>query len=292
MLASLSCQPSCLFSCSDHHLEVLSLPRVCNVNHSVSFQAQESVVDGSDISAVIVISTVWFDHNQRNLILLNKDAFGFLSLISRKFFKLVLIGLLLFLLLLLLLFFLALLLDSLLGGGRVLLDQALSSQFLNYWRDKLIVVAFSVFLNCNIEPSVNNLKVFSWHIADHIPSLNASLIISLQLHHCLLGYLLEDGISIKFVSCLLVVGIKVPHIGHLGFIVWIGLSHIGNQHTKLSPPVPHMVSSRNVMPHKLKNSANRLSNDGASEVAHVHFLRNVGRREVNHNLLPLDLREC
>ena len=48
---------------------------------------------------------------------------------------------------------------------------------------------------------------------------------------------------------------------------------VRNKHAKLSPPVTDVVDAVHFVPHKLKKTADRLSDDGRSQVAHVHDLR-------------------
>src|SRR5262249_21638063 len=48
-----------------------------------------------------------------------------------------------------------------------------------------------------------------------------------------------------------------------------------NQHPKLRPPIPNMILPDDPMPLELHHPANRIADDGASQVADVHFLGDV-----------------
>lgn len=159
---------------------MLSLTRVSNINNSVGLQSKKSKIDRGNISTVIIVTSIWFDNNQRNLIFLDKHAFGFASFISWQLFELILTFFFLFYLLLLLLsLFFWLFLHSFFGLCGILLNQTLGSKFLDDWWNKFVIVAFSVLLNSNVQSLIDNFEVLPGDIADHFPSFDASLIISL-----------------------------------------------------------------------------------------------------------------
>jgi hypothetical protein len=77
VFASLVGNPSSFSAGSDDHLEVLSLTGVCDVDDSISFECVDSVVDGGEVGAVVVVTSVRFDGNKRDLVFLDEDAFCF-----------------------------------------------------------------------------------------------------------------------------------------------------------------------------------------------------------------------
>lgn len=92
-------------------------------------------------------------------------------------------------------------------------------------------------------------------------------------------------------SCFFIVSIEIFDIRLFCFIVREGLFHIGNQHSKLCSPISDMICSSNIVSHILKNSADRLANDGASKMAYMHFFGNIRRRKINNNILFSIFRE-
>jgi len=98
---------------------MLSLPRISDINDSVCFDLEKSVVDCCQISAIVVVATIGFDSYERDGVLLDEDAFSFASLgrCLVELFGFDLIFLFDLFLDLLLVFLLVLLLDSFFSGG-------------------------------------------------------------------------------------------------------------------------------------------------------------------------------
>jgi len=92
-------------------------------------------------------------------------------------------------------------------------------------------------------------------------------------------------------SGLFVVSIKIINIRLIGLVVRKSFFHVGYQHAELGAPVSHVVSPDHVVVHVLQHSADRLSDNGASEMTHMHLFGDVWGREVNHNFLLGNLRE-
>ena len=76
-------------------------------------------------------------------------------------------------------------------------------------------------------------------------------------------------------SGLLVVSIQVFYVRLVGLVIREGFFHIGDQHAELGSPISHMVGSDHIMVHVLQHSADGLSNNGASEMANMHFFGDV-----------------
>ena len=61
-----------------------------------------------------------------------------------------------------------------------------------------------------------------------------------------------------------------------------------DEHAELRPPVPHVVQPQYVVPLELEQVRQRVPDDGAAEVPHVHLLGDVGTRVVHHH--PVRIR--
>ena len=92
-------------------------------------------------------------------------------------------------------------------------------------------------------------------------------------------------------SGLLVISIKVIYVRLVRLVVRKSFFHVGNQHAELGAPVSHVISPDHVVVHVLQHSADRLSDNGASEMTHMHLFGNIWRGEVNHDFLLGNLRE-
>jgi hypothetical protein len=117
-------------------------------------------LDGSQISAVVVVPSVGFDHDERNRVLFDEDALGLSALSARKFLE-YFNTLLIFLLLFFLLFFFGLLLDALLSGCGIFLNESLCGEFLHHARNEGIIEAFSELFDADVQSFVDDLEVFS-----------------------------------------------------------------------------------------------------------------------------------
>lgn len=260
---------------------------------------KESIVDGCKIGGVIVISSIGFDSDEGDGVFFDEDALGFASLIPRQYLLFFFLFFLFFLLLFFLFdFFFALLFFfglffffTLLGLSIIFLDESLGFQLCDDVGDERVVEAFSELFESNVESFIDHFEVLPRDSTYHLPSLNTLLVISLQSDHCFLRQLFEGWIRVKSCSCLLVILIKIFNVGLICLVVRICFLHIGDQHSELSSPISHMVGPHYVETHKLKDSANRLSNNSASQMPYVHFLGNIWRRKVHNNLLLLDFRE-
>ena len=60
--------------------------------------------------------------------------------------------------------------------------------------------------------------------------------------------------------------------------------HTTHTQTHTRTQMTHTNTPQNIMPNKLQQSAYGLSNNGGPQMSDMHFLGNVGRGEINHNL--------
>lgn len=123
---------------------------------------EESVVDGCEISGVVVVSSIGFDSDEGNGVFLNENTLGFASFVAREFsefffFFLFCFLLNLFFLLLSLLGFLFLF--ALLCLSIIFFDQPFGFQFFDHLRNKGIVETLPEFLQSYVKSLVNHFEV-------------------------------------------------------------------------------------------------------------------------------------
>lgn len=150
MLTSLIGKPSSFFSCGNDHFKVFSLSSISDVNNSFSLQSQKSVFDTSQISSIIIITTVRFDNDQRIGILFNEDTFSFsFRLISRSLFNL--FNWFLFFNFFLLSFFVLFLdLSSFFSDSGVFLNHTKIVKIFDHSWNERIIIALSEFFKSNV----------------------------------------------------------------------------------------------------------------------------------------------
>lgn len=81
MFKTLCGEPACLSSCCVYHFEMVVLTIIGNIDCPIGFKHLQSVLYGSHISGVIIVTSIRFDYYQRNLIFLQEDTFGFSSIL-------------------------------------------------------------------------------------------------------------------------------------------------------------------------------------------------------------------
>ena len=82
----------------------------------------------------------------------------------------------------------------------------------------------------------------------------------------------------------------VPHVVHRCRPATYGVLKVGDQHAKLGSPVADVVHTLHRVAKELQDASNGITDDGGTQVAHVHLLRDVGRRVVDHHLLGVNRR--
>jgi len=128
-------------------------------------------------------------------------------------------------------------------------------------------------------------------MADHFPGFDTNWVVSLKTYHCQLRFLFEFRVRIKSLSSSFVVCVKILDVWWICLIVRESFLHVGNEHAKLSAPVSHVISSEHLAAHEFQNTANGFSDDCASEMTNMHFLRNIWRGEVHNNFALIYSRE-
>ena len=115
-----------------------------------------------------------------------------------------------------------------------------------------------------------------------LPERQASLVAGLQLHHTFTRAVGKFG---AFIEALLGLAVKVFQVGQFRFGVDTLLFQIGQEHAELGAPVAYVVLPYYGVAQMLKYAHHRIADDGGAQMAHVHFLGQVGRGIIDYDLL-------
>mmetsp|Transcript_15804 Transcript_15804/g.41602 ORF Transcript_15804/g.41602 Transcript_15804/m.41602 type:complete len:238 (+) Transcript_15804:1255-1968(+) len=150
--------------------------------------------------------------------------------------------------------------------------------------DVLVVERLAHLLELHLEPRVDLLKLAARHVADLPPRVARAAVAALQLDNLIVRHLLE---GLVVVEDLLRVPVELLQVGDrrwLRRIVWEHVLQVADQHAKLRAPVTDVVNPLDAVATELEEPADGVADDRGAEVAYVHLLGHVGRREVNDNI--------
>lgn len=142
---------------------MLSLAQIRNIDNSIGLQSTKSVFYCREISCVVVIAAIRFDHNKRNRIFFNEDAFCFSAIFGRLLLFFGFVRLIIFdwLFLLASLFVRLLNFHSFFGSGIIFFNQVLVIKFLDHFGNEWVVKALPKLLQLNVKSAVNFAEVVS-----------------------------------------------------------------------------------------------------------------------------------
>mmetsp|Transcript_15817 Transcript_15817/g.45095 ORF Transcript_15817/g.45095 Transcript_15817/m.45095 type:complete len:390 (-) Transcript_15817:12-1181(-) len=228
----------------EDHVEVRLLAKVRQVHDPIAAHHKEPMVDGGQIRGVVAEASVALDRHERNL----GDARGENA-----------------------------------HGALALHAQAPVLQLLDQGRDHVVVERLAALQGRNAEPLVDLVERLPAHIANPLPRLPRNLAAALQVDNCLLGSFLEVLVVIESLLRGLVECVQVADIRHLAALheVRVRLLHVLDQHAKLGAPITDMVQPVNLVAAELQDPAQGLPQDGRPQVADMHLLRDVRRREIH-----------
>ena len=247
--------PACPLGHLKHLGKVVCLPRIGDVNDSISPVLGGAIANGGQIRCGVVVAPIGLLNNQgqRVPVLIHKTV------------------------------------QEHAAGPRILHQQARRFQGAHHLRQQGVIERFSPFRELDIEQVVDFLEFSPRLIAEQLPGAAAVGIAALQAHNLLARSLFEILVLIKPLFRFLIERHQIAQVDRIG--VGEGLrSHfpqMGNQHPKLRAPIAHMVQPQHVVAQKLQNPGQHIANDRGAQMAHMHFLGNVGAGKVHQNALRL-----
>lgn len=159
--------PAHEFCSLDDHVEMLLLPKIGDIDDSVSLQGLDSVLDAGEIGGVVAVASIRLNDHQRDLVgFSDEDALG-----------------------------------SIINSNKSLLFALLDGSW-----DHVVVETFTHFLQADIQSLVEFLVLLSGEIADQFPGLQTFSISGLEFHDSVLTLFLENFVFIEFFLCLLIEG--------------------------------------------------------------------------------------
>mmetsp|Transcript_35077 Transcript_35077/g.99800 ORF Transcript_35077/g.99800 Transcript_35077/m.99800 type:complete len:423 (+) Transcript_35077:378-1646(+) len=250
--------PASLLRCVEDHVEVCLLAQVCEVDDPVAPHHKEPVVDRRHVCGVVAKAAVALHDHQRDLRHAGReDAHRALALHAQ-------------------------------AAGLELVDER---------RDHLVVERLAPLLRPHAQPLVDLAEGLPAHVADLLPSLPGHDAASLQVHDSALRSALEVLVVVEALLGRLVEGVEVRDVWHLPALHEAGvrLLHVLDQHPELSAPIAHVIQPVHLVTTKFEDPAEGLAQNGRSQVADVHLLRDVRRGKVHRHALhrgidELDLR--
>ena len=239
----------------EHLLEVQGLTLVDEIKHAVGLQLGLAIAHGSQIRGGVQVAATGFLHDDRQRV-----AFGIFELLKE---------------------------DAL--GAFAFSQQASAAQIGNDARQIGVVGAFAAHIGraqADAQAVVDGLAVAQRNAVEALPQSKAARLTGLQVNHTLARAV---GKIFALVKALLGLTVEVFQIAQLGFGVDAVLFHVGQQHAELGAPVAHVVLADHRVAEGFKHPGHGVADDGGTQVAHVHFLRQVGRGVVDHHALGGDV---
>mmetsp|Transcript_11071 Transcript_11071/g.20854 ORF Transcript_11071/g.20854 Transcript_11071/m.20854 type:complete len:294 (+) Transcript_11071:835-1716(+) len=134
---------------------------------------------------------------------------------------------------------------------------------------------------------VDFVELLPARVANLVPPARALLRAALEANDRLLGSLLEIGLAVKPHFRILV----QPHqVADRSVGRYVFLLHVLDEHPKLGAPVPDVIQPLHLDSRVLERPREGVSNNSGAQVTHVHLLRHVRGREVNHCAVAAWLR--
>mmetsp|Transcript_27963 Transcript_27963/g.61269 ORF Transcript_27963/g.61269 Transcript_27963/m.61269 type:complete len:241 (-) Transcript_27963:699-1421(-) len=233
------CGPPSSLGREEHKLKVRRLPRVGDVHEPVRLALEQPVPDRRHVGRVIREAAVRFRHDERLLVLGagREDHLG----------------------------------AARLGGDADL------GQVGDHRRDVLVVERLANLLELHVEARVDLLELGAAHLADLLPCGTRGAVAALQPHDLLVRRLLERLVRVEDALGLAVELLQVVDRRWARAKVGEDRLQMRDQHAELRAPVAHVVDALHLVPAERQQTAERVADDGRTQVAHVHLLGHIGR---------------
>jgi len=140
----------------------------------------------------------------------------------------------------------------------------------------------------DVQTVIRELVLGHGDVNQFAPHLAEVLVTALEFYHiaaCAFG----EGFV--FVIVLLRFAVKTFKVSqrHFASIFLLLFFEEGDQHAELRSPVTHVVSANDFMAQKFQRAHSGITDNGGTQVTHVHLFRHVGGRVVDHNRFGLRL---
>jgi hypothetical protein len=206
------------------------------------------MTESSNISSVVVKSTIGFLNNKRYFLLGYKNA----------------------------------------NGSIVLNSEFLFEELINKRTEHGVIERLSKFFKLNVKTRVDLVELNTRDSAEHFPSSTAVLVSSLELDNVFTSTELEVRLIIVAFFRVLVEGLEICNIRHLLDEVREGIIKLSNEHTELSSPVTHVVVTKDVQSLELENTTHAITLNSRTQVTDMHVFSNIWRRKINNDALFFD----
>jgi hypothetical protein len=203
------------------------------------------MTESSNISGVVVKSTIRFLNNKRHFLLGYENA----------------------------------------DGSVVFNSEFLFEELINERTEHRVIERLSEFFKLDIETRVDLVEFNARDSAKHFPSSTAVLVSSLELDNVFTSAKLEVFLRIVAFFRVLVEGLKICDVRHLLDEVREGIIEFSNEHTELSSPITNVVMAKDIQSLELENAAHAVTLDSGTQVTDMHVFSDIGRREINNDAL-------